>query len=64
MGKSQQCLNRLFMLSDAANTLDHRQVAVEVDGVLACCGRHACSSQLACSWLASELARSLMQRYC
>lgn len=50
-------------LSAEAEQHDHRVVAAEVDRMLACNGRRACSAQLACSWLAAELASSLAQRY-
>lgn len=59
----RSCLNRLFRLSSEAHSLDHHMVAAEVDQVLACNGRRACSSHLACSWLASDLAATLAQRY-
>lgn len=57
------CLNQLMSLSAEAEQHDHRVVAAEVDRMLACNGRRACSAQLACSWLAAELASSLAQRY-
>lgn len=65
MGDHQQrsCLNRAMSLSAETENCDHRMVADEVDRMLACNGRHACATQLACSWLAAELASALARRY-
>lgn len=59
----RHCLNRLLALSSEVEALDHRRLAAEVDQMLACNGRRACSSHLACSWLAADLAASLARRY-
>lgn len=59
----RNCLNHLFRLSAEAHALDHTRVAAEVDRMLACNGRRACTAYLTCSWLASDLATSLAQRY-
>lgn len=65
MGDHHQrtCLNRAMSFSAEAENHDHRMVADEVDRMLACNGRRACSSHLACSWLAAELAAKLARRY-
>lgn len=59
----RQCLNRLIALCAEVEGLDHRQLAAEVDQALACNGRRACTSHLACSWLAADLAATLARRY-
>lgn len=61
--KQRACLNRAMSLSAEAEQCDHRAVADEVDRMLACNGRQACSTLLACSWLAAELAAKLARRY-
>lgn len=59
----RHCLNRLISITGLAEGMDHRQLAAAVDEALACNGRRACSSHLACSWLAADLAASLAKRY-
>lgn len=61
--QSRTCLTRAMSLSSEAEECDHRVVADEVDRMLACNGRHACTTHLACSWLAAELATKLARRY-
>jgi len=65
MGKTRQrqCLIDLLSLRDNAETVEHKVLTAELDRVIACSGRLACLSHLACSWIASEMATSLMQRY-
>lgn len=65
MGDHQHrnCLNRLLTLSTEMDVHDHKTLAAEVDRMLGCNGHRACSSKLACSWLANELAAGLVQRY-
>ncbi|HLO78091.1 MAG TPA: hypothetical protein VK196_16675 [Magnetospirillum sp.] len=61
--QNRRCLNELIALSAQTDTMDHRAVAAKVDQMLACNGRRACTSHLACSWLAADLAASLADRY-
>ncbi|MCR6632998.1 MAG: hypothetical protein NVV74_24755 [Magnetospirillum sp.] len=59
----RQCLNRLLTLSGQADALADHEVASEVDRMLACNGRRACVSHLACACLASEMASRLARRF-
>jgi hypothetical protein len=61
--RQRQCLNDLLSLRDHADGVEHKVLTAELDRVIACSGRLACLSHLACSWVASEMASSLMQRY-
>lgn len=65
MGDHQHrnCLHRLLTLSSEMDGHDHQTLAAEVDRMLVCNGRCACSAKLACSWLATELAAGLLKRY-
>ena len=61
--RHRQCLNNLLSLSERVDAVEHKVLTAELDRVIACSGRLACLSHLACSWLASEMASGLMQRY-
>lgn len=57
------CFGRLMALSHEIATIDSDVVTRAVDGVLTCGRRYNCRSHLACSWMASELATRLMERF-
>lgn len=57
------CFGRLMALSDDLASRDNREVTQAVDRVLACCRRRHCRTHLACSWMASDLASRLMERF-
>lgn len=57
------CFGRLMALSDDIATLDSRVVTQAVDRVLVCGRRYHCRNHLACSWMASDLASRLMDRF-
>lgn len=65
MGENQHraCLNRLLALSAEMHAHDHQTLAAEVDRMLVCNGQRGCAAKLACSWLATEMAAGLAQRY-
>ena len=57
------CFSRLMALSNDIASLDNNAVTQAIDSVLGCGGRYNCRSHLACSWMASELASRLMERF-
>lgn len=57
------CFGQLMALCDVVATIDPHVVSHAVDEALSCECRHRCPSHLACSWLVSDLATRLMDRF-